>query len=169
MSAVLIYTILPLLVSNTLHMLVVKKDFFAFLAKPVTSTYFGTNKTWRGFVFLPLANGILLLLLCLINPFFPWQRGFSLGFILGFAYMLFELPNSWLKRKMGIAPGTKAEKNTWFFGLLDKMDSSLGVSLAAMIFIPLNIEKAGLLFAIAVASHAFFSWLLTIFKVKKRF
>lgn len=169
MHAVLIYTILPLLVSNTLHMLVVKKNLFAFLATPVASTCFGANKTWRGFVFLPLINGISVLLLCFIHPFFSWQKGFFLGFVFGLAYMFFELPNSWLKRKSGIAPGGKAEKNAWFFGLLDKMDSSLGVSLAAMIFVPLNLVKTALLFAVAVISHAFFSWLLTIFKVKKRF
>lgn len=92
-----------------------------------------------------------------------------MGAILGLAYMLFELPNSWIKRRLGIAPGEKAKRTTWIFTLLDKMDSSLGISLVSVLIFRLDFIETLQLFILAVLTHVFFSWLLVMIRVKKSF
>ena len=131
MEIYLPHIFIPMIISNVIHMIIVKKDWFSPLAIPISSPLFGANKTWRGLVILSILNGVLF---GGVNAFFPlfekWESVFF-GAILGLAYMLFELPNSWLKRKMGISSGQKTKKNPFLFMLLDKMDSALGVSLAS--------------------------------------
>jgi len=111
-----------------MHMLVVKYNLFNSLKVPFSSRQFGQNKTWRGLLFVGLANGLFSLLL---TYFLPWEikNPFLLGMVLGIAYILFELPNSYLKRRIGIGPGEESKDNKLLHGLLDKLDSSFGVSL----------------------------------------
>jgi CDP-diglyceride synthetase len=63
-----------------------------------------------------------------------------LGSLLGFSYALFELPNSFLKRKVGIKPGQMSDKNPWLFSVLDQADSVVGCLLVYLCFVPLNIS-----------------------------
>lgn len=163
------YIIFPMIISNVLHMLVVKKNIWEGLTIPICASCFGKNKTWRGFILLPLLNGIVLFLLCLIYPVFSIGTGFLVGIILGLAYLICELPNSYLKRRLGISSGEKAKKNAWIFHLLDKTDSSLGVSLVSYFLLHLNIVEAIQLFFVAIFTHIFFSGLLVFIKIKKRF
>jgi hypothetical protein len=125
---------LPLLVGGALHMVVVKLDLWPRLRKPISKRLFGSNKTWRGFVVMPLATvpGVWLVqhfTAPSAPPHFPpgLGAGTFLGLALGLAYALFELPNSGLKRRMGIAPGKRA-RGAWApaFVLLDQADSALG-------------------------------------------
>jgi CDP-diacylglycerol--serine O-phosphatidyltransferase len=102
-------------------------------------------------------------------PCFGHWTAFFYGAMLGLAYMVFELPNSWFKRYMGIQSGQKAEKNAWVFMMLDKMDSALGVSLASKILFAMSWADTLMLFFLAVLIHVFFSWLLVITGVKKGF
>ena len=55
--------------------------------------------------------------------------------MLGLGYSLFELPNSFLKRRLDITPG-KTIKGFWkvFFIFLDQADSIFGVALVVWIF-----------------------------------
>jgi hypothetical protein len=179
----LIYIIIPLILSNVLHMIVVKRNYFARLATPIMESWFGKNKTWRGFIVLMLLNGLLSLLMSWIfinpvNPFFAtgcditimdMLNAFNMGCIFGFTYMIFELPNSWLKRKIGIPAGETAFENSWIFSLLDKMDSTFGVSLMIYWLLKVTFLEALMFFCIAVLIHTFFSWLLVLVKIKQRF
>ncbi len=139
------------------------------LAIPIARTLFGANKTWRGLIILPLLNGILLWGVNFAFPIFGHFEALFYGAILGLAYMIFELPNSWFKRHIGIDSGQKAEKNAWLFMMLDKMDSAVGVSLASKIIFSLPWMETLKLFILAALIHVFFSWLLTFAGVKKRF
>lgn len=164
-----LYILLPMIIANVLHIIMVKKDALSFLSVPIWSAQFGANKTWRGFVILPILNGALLFLMNIFLPTFELLQGFWLGAILGLVYMVFELPNSWIKRKMGVGSGEKAEKNAVLFMAMDKMDSSLGVSLACHFLLDWSWAKTLFFFFIAVGTHVFFSWLLVVLKIKKRF
>ena len=163
------HLLIPMIVSNVIHMIIVKKNAFSFLTLPIWTTQFGANKTLRGFFSLPILNGALLILVNIFLPLFGIFEAFWIGAILGFVYMLFELPNSWVKRKMGIRSGEKSEKNATLFMLMDKTDSSLGVSLACHFLLNWNWSETGIFFLIAAGTHVFFSWLLVVLKVKKRF
>ncbi|MEZ4967056.1 MAG: hypothetical protein R2791_17570 [Saprospiraceae bacterium] len=169
MTAPFAFILIPLILSNVMHMWWVKKDLWPGLAIPVWPRLFGENKTWRGFVVLPLLNGLFSALFALLVPVVPPTMGFPTGFILGLAYMASELPNSLIKRQAGIPPGRSAVSNAWIFTLMDKTDSSLGVSLASHFIFHLSPGQTVLLFLVAVFCHVFFSWLLVLVRLKRHF
>lgn len=157
----------PLIVSNALHMLAVKYDWLPFLKRTINIKVFGKNKTWRGFIVLPLFNGILTMLA--YHFFFSVQlsfQSFLFGYILGLVYMLSELPNSYFKRRQGIEPG---ESGGFLFKLLDKSDSSFGVALATVWFFNCKWLMFPIFLFINIAAHGLFSYLLYKLKIKKLF
>jgi CDP-diglyceride synthetase len=149
-------------------MFVVKYNFFSKIKAPISATLFGENKTWRGFIFIPITNSILLTVLNLLTNL-NLPNATIIGFLLGFAYVLFELPNSFFKRRFGIKPGLESSKNKLLFKLTDKMDSSFGVTLFYFILQPITIIQALLIFSINVATHIIFSLLLVKTKLKSSF
>lgn len=131
-----LYLQVPVVIGGVLHMVVVSRKLWPRLAQPVHAPLFGANKTWRGFVVVPLATlaGTLPLLpaeqLLGENAAFGSPGELLLaGLLAGFAYVLAELPNSWWKRRLGIAPGATPERHRRFFIALDQVDSGLGVAL----------------------------------------
>lgn len=119
----LFFLFFPIVVTNVLHMFVVKKGLFSSLAIPVSRGLFGANKTYRGFVFASMVNAVLYALL--LQEFTP--QTFGVGALFGFVYMAAELPNSYLKRRLGIAAGASSRENYWLQLIADKSDSALGV------------------------------------------
>ncbi len=169
MKELFIYIVVPLIISNVLHMVIVKKNFFSSLATPVSVKLFGQNKTWRGFVIVPLLNAFLLSMINLLWPYLSNVRALIIGFLLGIAYMLFELPNSYLKRRLGIGPGVNAGNLRWLLMLIDKTDSSFGVSLFSYFLLDLGLVQFLQLFLISVLTHIFFSLILVATGIKKSF
>ena len=184
--------LIPLIVSNVLHMVLVKKNGLTSLCIPLNSTWFGPNKTLRGFLFVPFVNGILYLvvnwpggwLLSGLSSEYYLQQEInigdinflnlllmqeSIGAVYGLFYMLFELPNSWIKRRMGIASGESSTRFRWFFTLLDKTDSAIGVSLFFGFLNDFNIEMMLQFFLCASSLHFGISGLLVLSKIKKSF
>ncbi len=184
--------LIPLIVSNVLHMVLVKKNGLSSLCIPLNSTLFGPNKTLRGFLFVPFVNGILYLvvnwpggwLLSGLSSGYYLQQEINIGDInflnlllmqaligavYGLFYMLFELPNSWIKRRMGIASGESSTRFRWFFTLLDKTDSAIGVSLFFGFLNDFNIEMMLQFFLCASSLHFGISGLLVLSKIKKSF
>jgi len=149
-------------------MVVVKKDFFKYLNKPIANNLFGKNKTWRGFIFVPVINALLMIL---INSIFHLnvKYPFYLGVILGMAYILFELPNSFLKRKLGILPGEQHHHYKILFSSIDKMDSAFGVNFTYFILGYVNYQYAFILFLISILMHISLSKVLVQYKLKKSF
>ena len=166
--------LIPLILSNVLHMVLVKKNGWSGLAKPINAQAFGKNKTWRGVVFVSLVNAIVF---CIINSpnhdaFHGWEDvafNFFIGGMYGLAYVLFELPNSWLKRRMGIPAGGSPDRFKGLFMLLDKTDSALGVSLVFCVLSDFSWGDTALFFITASGLHFLFSWILYLRKIKKAF
>ncbi|WP_156101296.1 CDP-archaeol synthase [Flavobacterium gilvum] len=96
------------------------------------------------------------------NPIF-------LGFILGLAYMAFELPNSFFKRKLGIKPGESALNKKYFFVMLDKIDSAFGVALVYYLLGCVNFSTAILLLFVNSLTHILMSLVLVSLKIKSSF
>ncbi|MFM7639440.1 MAG: hypothetical protein ACKO67_06900 [Bacteroidota bacterium] len=188
----MIGALLPLIITNVAHMVLVKRNGWAGLSIPIHQRAFGANKTWRGVVFVSVVNavcfglinfpgGVLLAHLgdnyydAQFPDLFSWHGwdhvAFQawLGWIYGMAYVLFELPNSWIKRSMGIAPGATATRGAVWFTLLDKTDSALGVSLVFCVLRDFSWRDALLFFITASALHFLFSWILYLRKIKKAF
>ncbi|HSH19929.1 MAG TPA: CDP-archaeol synthase, partial [Draconibacterium sp.] len=130
---------------------------------------FGKNKTLRGFVFLPFAIGTV----CLLESFLFGPFGinnlsdFLIGFGLGLAYILAELPNSYFKRRKGIAPGQSASGNRVLQLVIDKSDSLIGACIFYYFAMNTGINTILLLFVISFLLHISISYLLVIMKLKK--
>lgn len=129
------YVQVPVVIGGVLHMLVVSRDWWPALKVPVHARLFGANKTWRGFVLMPLFTALGAAALWPLEQwlgaravFGPWLL--AAGFCAGLAYVLAELPNSFVKRRLGIAPGTTPERQRLLFIALDQLDSGIGVALA---------------------------------------
>jgi len=122
---------LPLIVGGILHMVVVKTDALSYLKIPLHQSWFGANKTWRGIIVMPLLTMLGVALAKLLEQ--VWQLSFlenyhwfTLGLILGIGYVIPELPNSYIKRRMGITPGQMSEHSPWLFSIIDQADSVIG-------------------------------------------
>ncbi len=194
----MIGALLPLVITNIAHMVLVKRNGWAALSIPIHVGAFGANKTWRGVVFVSVVNavcfglinfpgGVLLSHLndtatdatlyndAILRDLSTWHGWEDIlfkcfiGWVYGMAYVLFELPNSWLKRRMGIAPGATATRGAIWFTLLDKTDSALGVSLVFCVLRDFSWSDALLFFVTASALHFLFSWILYLRKIKKSF
>jgi hypothetical protein len=164
-----IYIMLPLIVSNVLHMIVVKLDLLPVLVVPIQKELFGANKTWRGVLIMPVLNSIVMGLMAFLFFEESGFRGLAGGFLYGLMYMLAELPNSFIKRRLGIAPGETSLSYKYVFKTFDKIDSSLGVSALVALIYGFTFSEFLLFFGLAVFLHAAISALLLISGLKKTF
>ena len=76
-------------------MIVVKKVILSYFKKPIHHRWFGLNKTWPGV----MIGQHIEKLLDLSSPLLVPLPSLFFAFILGIAYCLADLPNSYLKRK----------------------------------------------------------------------
>lgn len=158
----------PLIFSNVLHMFVVKYNVFSFLAKPISKKFFGQNKTYRGFIFVSMSNSFFHVL---FNTFILKNtQSIDLlilyGALFGFLYCLFELPNSFFKRRMGIKPGEAPKKHKSLFTFIDKSDSTLGLSIIFCVLKGQNFSVFLFIYLCALLTHLSLSFLLYRFKIK---
>ncbi|MEN9399390.1 MAG: hypothetical protein RL632_491 [Bacteroidota bacterium] len=158
----------PLILSNALHMWLVKKNVLAVLNRPIWEWGFGKNKTIRGFFLVPMFN---MTFLFIFHGLFELKSEESLiiGFILGCCYVLAELPNSFMKRRLGIASGMSSQQSSRMFLIIDKTDSALGVSIAYFLLSDIALLTAVELFFCSVLVHVLFSYLLVKLRIKSSF
>lgn len=182
--------LLPLILSNVVHMVLVKLNVLKWTNIPIWESAFGRNKTWRGVIVIVVLTGLFSILISGIIPSkysneldFKKLQNLSflsstdlsfqitiaiLGMWLGCMYLLFELPNSWIKRRLGIGAGAQAESTVqrWTFMLVDKSDSALGVVLFYGWTFQLSTEIQLKLFIISVIIHISLAWFLYKLRIK---
>jgi len=160
---------LPLILGNILHMIIVNRNWFNGLAFPISKQWFGNNKTYRGIIVLPILTGVV----ALINSF--WLGPFEMsvpndvfvGFGLGLAYILAELPNSFVKRRLGLANGEQSKKYKYLQIFTDKSDSLIGVLVFYFLATVVSIKTIVFLFCIGMILNLGISQLLVLIKIKK--
>ncbi len=143
---------------------------------------FGDNKTLRGFVVMVPATGLAFwglassiekfaggLVAAGLWPLTPVDYGW-LGLWTGFFFMAAELPNSFVKRQLDVAPGEAprhpATRIVCF--VLDRFDSVIGLLLSAAFFVATPWRLWLILLIGGSFVHWLFSVLLYFFGVKKR-
>ena len=103
---------------------------------------FGDHKTLRGFVVMvPAAAASFALLAAIIgNPAaiglwpIPVPAYAALGAVAGLGFMLGELPNSFVKRRLGVDPGAAGSRRWGALQfLVDRVDSGVGMLAAISI------------------------------------
>ena len=140
----------------------------------------GDNKTLRGLMVLIPGTGCSFFLLGTVVssqpgvldgvwPLSPPAFGL-LGLLAGLGFMLGELPNSFIKRQMGILPGEVAKGLTQkvIFLIIDRVDSLLGMLLAISLVVPTPWQIWLYVFVLGPFIHWFFSFVLFLLKVKER-
>ena len=143
---------------------------------------FGDNKTWKGMIGYIIFNTFFCVLwgfLCSaaglehLDFFYSSHHNtlpynILVGLLLGAAYSLFELPNSFLKRRLDITPG-KTVKGFWkvFFVFLDQADSIFGCALVVWLFYDLGVGLYLLYVLVGAATHIILNMLLYFAGLRK--
>jgi hypothetical protein len=117
------YLLTPLLAGGALHALCMKYDWLPTFKRPIDCGYtirgqplFGANKTFRGLLAVGIGTAVALgFQATLLHQFasvrnielfdYGSVNGWLLGFLVGVGAMAAELPNSFLKRQLGVGPG----------------------------------------------------------------
>jgi len=185
-------SLLPVILAGVANSAFVKSGLLAGLARPLDGgrdfidhrRILGEGKTYKGFVgyiALSMAFTVIWGWACSLstglqgNDLFYRLHGNTLplnlliGFLLGFAWALFELPNSFIKRRLAITSsmgGTGAKGVV--FAILDQADSIFGVVLVLALFYPLSVAEYFFFVAVGAATHLLFNFLLYVAKLRKR-
>ncbi len=140
----------------------------------------GANKTWKGFVVMVPAAMLAFSLLGAaahalpgvaegLWPLTPLQYA-GLGGCAALGFMLGELPNSFLKRQLDIAPGAAPESawGRWLCFAVDRIDSIVGMLVAVSLLVPLGWQGWLLVLGLGPAIHWLFNVALYALGVKAR-
>ena len=159
---------IPLIFSGLVHMAVVTLNLFPALKVAIHRRWFGENKTWRGLVVIPLTSAVGVVLTSAIWPeYFGGWNPVTLGLLLGLAYAAAELPNSFFKRRLGIAPGKRPAQNAAWFALADQADSAIGCALVYGWALRLAPGTVLLLIAIGPAIHLVVNYSLYLMRLRR--
>lgn len=134
---------------------------------------FGDNKTWRGFIGMIPACALSFAAWSFAFPHL-WQvqpLGYlGLGAACGLGFMAGELPNSFIKRQLDVAPGQPPKHAFWrrIAWIVDRFDSLIGGLLAITALVPMNLSVWIGCLIVGPAVHASLSYALFKAGVKKR-
>ena len=143
---------------------------------------FGDNKTWKGFFGYIVFNIVFAVLLgwvwkitktehlsfFYINHENTIAYNVFVGFVVGLFYALFELPNSFLKRRLDIEPGkTTTGFKRIFFVILDQADSIFGIALAVWLFYLIGIGTYLLYIVVGTVTHLLINMMLYFLHLRK--
>jgi CDP-2,3-bis-(O-geranylgeranyl)-sn-glycerol synthase len=161
----------PVLIAGLVHVAFITLDLAPSLARPIDAgrrwrgaPLLGQNKTWRGFVVMPAATALtvaaqqtLAARSRYLAALAPFRRGapsaWIVGAICGAAYVVAELPNSFVKRRLGIAAGTSASRAHVAQYLVDQLDSVIGCAVAIRALYRIDAADAAASAALGAAFH----------------
>ena len=183
-----LFLIVAFVLAGLLHSLWLRSPVSQALAIPLDGgrtfrgrPIFGENKTLRGFVVMipgaALAFAAVATVVSLprgVPPATLWQltsAGYAtLGAWAGFGFMVGELPNSFVKRRLGILPGqAPASRLTTAICLtIDRTDSIVGMLVAVSVAVPTPWTTWVWVLILGPSIHWLFSWWLFRLGVKGR-
>lgn len=143
---------------------------------------FGDNKTWVGFCSMIVLTCIAQVLVGIVLKCFNGEYlsdfyikhsntviyNAMIGAVLGFVYVLFELPNSFIKRRFDVPPGktVKGFRGCVFY-IIDQIDSLIGVMLIPVIVSGSSFSRYVAYILLGGATHIILNLILYAFKVRK--
>ena len=183
-------SMLPIVFGGVLNMIFVKTPVYKMHCAPIDrgqlwrdgKRIFGDNKTWIGFwsmVFFCMVSQVFWGWVCNRSG---WNNIHDLyrvrentlvlnvltGTLYGLAYALFELPNSFLKRRVDIRPG-KTERSVIgaVFFVVDQIDSLIGVMLVLMAFSGISFGRYLGYLALGAGTHILVNLILYLLHIRK--
>ena len=183
-----VFVVLALAVAGTMHVAWLHSPYSRRFATPIDrgaswrgQRIFGNHKTWRGLMAMPLSAAMVFALAAQFREYLPtglavgiWARAPSelalVGLACGLAFMLAELPNSFLKRRLGISPGAVAPHKGLrvLFLFIDRIDSTLGVLIVLSVLLPVNGMTWIWALLLGAGLHWIFSYWLFLLRLKGR-
>lgn len=183
-------TLLSAILAGIINSIFCSIGVLKFLKKPIDNNkvlkdgrrVFGDNKTWKGFIGYIIFNIIFSIIFGFIwktckvenlNYFYinhtnTITYNIMIGFLLGLFYGLFELPNSFLKRRLGIEEGKSTKGlSRVFFIFLDQADSIFGMALVVWMFYPIGIWVYLLFVLVGAFTHILINMLLYFAHLRK--
>lgn len=183
-------TLAPAILSGILNMIWCKLPILKTLKYPIDCNknfidgkrIFGDNKTYKGllgYIILNILMSILWGLICnscninnlnyfYVNHTNTLSFNLLIGLLLGLGYSLFELPNSFMKRRLNIEEGKSTSGiSKIFFVFLDQADSVFGCALVVWLFYDLGIKLYILYIIVGAFTHILLNMLLYFFKLRK--
>jgi CDP-2,3-bis-(O-geranylgeranyl)-sn-glycerol synthase len=129
-----------------------------FLNYPINKKLFGSNKTYRGFLFGVLAAIIICFIQFLLYPYTKtiaitnYSNFILIGFLLGFGALLGDLIESFFKRRIKIKPG-----KSW--PIFDQLDWIIGAIILSSLYIRLSATHIIIAIIFAIIIHPTFNLL----------
>jgi CDP-2,3-bis-(O-geranylgeranyl)-sn-glycerol synthase len=158
-------------------------DWLAWLKRPIDGGHswrgrrlFGHSKTWRGPLLVAAGSaGVWWLqrqvldeipaLAAVVPAALP---GAWFGALAGFVAELGELPNSFVKRRLGIGPGATAQGPlAILFYLADQLDVVIGYWLALAWVVPPTPLRLATSLAVGLALHPLLTWLGYLLRMRR--
>lgn len=180
------WLVLPVVVGGLGHVAILKTNLLGFLAVPIDGgalwhgrSVLGANKTWRGIAVMTgltaLASGTQAALVRRKR----WTSALDLlqstrvnawlaGALCGLTYCLAELPNSFVKRRLGIAPGTRATGASRLQYMVDQADSVAGCLVPMRLLYRPEASELVAAFALGMTIHIGIDQLIYAIGVKSR-
>lgn len=173
-----VYLLLPLLGGAALHGLCMKTGWLAGLTRPIDGgrtlrgrRLFGASKTWRGPILVGAGAALVWALqrhvlhglpaFAALEPVdFSALPGAGFAALAGFAGELAELPNSFVKRQLGIPPGGTARGPlALVFYLWDQLDVLTGYGLVLAFAVPPTPLRVAVGVAVVAGVHPLLTWI----------
>jgi hypothetical protein len=176
LAAQAVYLFAPVLVSAALAGLVLRNDWLHALDRPIDGgrhwrgrRIFGDGKTWRGAVLSIAGSGLVVPLQRALQGHLPRAlqavdystiSPVAFGVTLGLGAILGELPNSFIKRRLGIPRGGTAKGvlavvfYTW-----DQLDTLLGAWPVLFLWFSPSASLVAMSFLIALGLHPLVAWI----------
>lgn len=181
-------TVMPIIFAGILNMLFTKTKFYNKHKRPIDNRrsinnkrILGDNKTWIGFGSMVIISGFthviwgyILRLLNLESKSDYYVKhdnrityNLIVGLSNGFIYMISELPNSFIKRRLDIDSGKRANgiKGVLFY-IIDQIDSIVGIAYLIKKLSKINVRETLKYIGIGGFVHAIIN--LILFKIKVR-
>lgn len=188
----LVYLMLPVILAGIFNMVLVKLPVLENFKTPMDrgkvlpdgKRLFGDHKTWKGFWGMVVLTSLFMGLFGIIYDHFIWAKNVSLvpydefsfpfnawfyGAVWGFGYVLFELPNSYIKRRIDIQPGKQGSGAIGkMFTVVDQADSVFGCLIFMLPFYVPSLRDAILMLVMATVFHYILNILLYLVGLKKQ-
>jgi|GEM_PF-77188 len=168
--------VLAVTLAGILHLLVIRAGVLALLTTPLdfgmtwrSKRLFGAHKTWRGLIVMTVASAICFFMIRSLVTKELIPIILLHGALLGLGYILGELPNSFMKRQMGITEGRARRGVAALFQyLIDQADSVIGVTVVAALLFGLSWQSIFFLLIVGTLVHVIIDVLAHEFGWKHR-
>ena len=180
------WLVLPVVLGGLGHVAVLKTNVLRSLAVPIDNgarlrgrPVFGENKTWRGIALMTGLTALASGTQAALARRNRWTSALDVlqsarvnawltGALCGLTYCLAELPNSFVKRQLGIAPGARATRASRLQYVVDQADSVAGCLVALRLLYRAAARELITAFALGITVHIGIDQLIYAIGVKSR-